>query len=60
MNARKKLTPKQRVLKRYIFAGLLTAIGRYEVRVFAHPQMHLYGFGATPRAAWADAARRLK
>ena len=57
--AKKKLTPKQRVMRRYRFAGLLTAIGRYEVRAYAHPQMFLYGFGTTASAAWADAAKKM-
>ena len=59
------MTPKQRVLKRYRKAvcipWYMTGVRAYLIEktnaAFSHGDI---GSGTSPRAAWADAAKRLK
>lgn len=54
-----RLSPKQRVLKKFPFAMLSRASIGYDVRGSGSQLFDEMGHGMTPSAAWADAARRL-
>lgn len=56
---RRKLTNKEKVLKKHPFAFCVSFAG-LSFRILDGDFKPLKGRGATPDAAWADAARRLK
>lgn len=53
----KPLSPKWLVQKKYPTARLILAAVGYEIRSCGSPQLRCFGRGATPRSAWADAAK---
>jgi hypothetical protein len=58
---RKRLTPKQRVLRKWpkAYSSYNPYMLRWNVGERAHKDHHWYGSADTARGAWADAARRL-
>lgn len=56
------MTPKQKVLKRWPDAGAFKVENKlWEIFKFRGATLYVViGTGPTPRAAWADAERRMK